>query len=369
MNLNGGPVRRTVRGSAPVLAVVLAVLLVAGCTSAATGQPAGGHGTKLCEVFTGPPDAGLNHAVQAAAGVARDRLGTTSVARAGVAPSFGPFLDGRCGLILAAGYDEAPSVFAVADRYPHQRFLLADDWFNFGSAADLTRPNVSVLAFEADQAAFLAGYAAAAASQNHVVGEYGSTDIPTVDVALNGFLAGARAWGEDFRKQVTILGWNGTQGPFVGNDWDRQTAFLITERLIRGGAHVIFGAAGEAALGSAASAARHPSVYLVGMYNDGYTVAPQYAGRWLTSVVFDMTAPVLAAASSAASAGRAGGLYVGTIANGGVRLAPFHRLAHLVPAAVAVRLRTLRAGLTQGWISTNPAAYTPLEKETGNGNG
>jgi basic membrane lipoprotein Med (substrate-binding protein (PBP1-ABC) superfamily) len=140
---------------------VLAAVLIAGCTSAAPGQSATGHGTKLCELFTGPPDAGLNHAVQAAAGVAHARLGTTSVARAGIAPSIGSFLDGRCGLILAAGYDEAPSVFAVAGRYPHQRFLLADDWFDFGSAADLTRPNVSVLAFEADQAAFLAGYTAA----------------------------------------------------------------------------------------------------------------------------------------------------------------------------------------------------------------
>lgn len=365
MNRIGGPAGRTVRGTASVLAAILIV----GCTSAAAGQPASAHGKKLCEILTGPPNAGLNHAVQAAAGVARARLGTSSVAHAGIAPSFGPFLDGRCGLILAAGYDEAPSIFAMAGRYPHQRFLLADDWFDFGSAADLTRPNVSVLAFEADQAAFLAGYAAAAVSQNHVVGEYGSTDIPTVDVALNGFLAGARAWGEDFRKQVTILGWNGTQGPFVGNDWDRRTAFLITERLIRGGAHVVFGVAGEAALGSAASAVRHPSVYLVGMYSDGYTVAPQYADRWLTSVVFDMTSPVLAAVRSATSAGPASGLYVGTIANGGVQLAPFHQLAHLVPKAVAIKLRALRAGLTQGWVSTNPAAYTPLEKETGNGNG
>jgi len=364
VDLIAGPVRRTVRGAA----LVLAAVLIAGCTSAAAGQSAG-HGRKLCEVLTGPPNAGLNHAVQAATGVAHARLGITSVARAGIAPSFGPFTDGRCGLILAAGYDQAPSVFAMADRYPHQRFLLADDWFDFGSAADLTRPNVSVLAFEADQAAFLAGYTAAAVSQNHVVGEYGSTNIPTIDVALNGFLAGARAWGEDFRKQVTILGWNGAQGSFVGNDWDQRTAFLITEDLIRRGAHVIFGVAGQAALGSAASAARHPSVYLVGMYNDGYTVAPQYADRWLTSVIFDMTPPVLAAARSAASGAPVGGLYVGTIANGGVQLAPFHRLARLVPEALAIRLRALRAGLAQGWISTNPAAYTPLEKDTGNGNG
>jgi basic membrane protein A and related proteins len=105
------------------------------------------------------------------------------------------------------------------------------------------------------------------------------------------------------------------------------------------------------------------------MYNDGYSVAPQYADRWLTSVVFGMTSPVLATASSAARAGPTGGRCVGTIANWGVQVAPFHRLAYLVPQPVAIKLRALRTGLTQGWVSTNPAAYTPLEKETGNGNG
>ena len=206
-------------------------------------------------------------------------------------------------------------------------------------------------------------------SPNHVVGEYGSVNIPTVDVALNGFLAGARAWGEDSHKNVKILGWNGSGGPFIGNDFDQHTAFSITSGLIRDGAHVIFGVAGDAALGSAAAAVRHPSVYLIGMYSDGYTAAPRYAGRWLTSVVFDMTSPVVSATRAATGTGPAGGLYVGTIANGGVRLAPFHRLTPLVPGTVQARLRTLRAGLAQGWVSTNPADYIPQEKETGNGNG
>jgi hypothetical protein len=127
---------------------------------------------------------------------------------------------------------------------------------------------------------------------------------------------------------VAILGWNGAQGPFAGNDWDRQTAFMITEHLIRGGAQVIFGVAGAAAVGSAASAARHPAVYLVGMYNDAYTVAPQYAGKWLTSVVFAMKLPYWRRPPGPRG-GRTGGLSAGTIANGRVQLAPFHRIARL----------------------------------------
>jgi len=348
---------------------VLAAILIAGCTSVGASQPAGTPGKKVCELLHGRPNAGLNRAVQAAVGVAHARLGVTTVTQAGISPSIGPFLNGHCDLIVAAGYEEAPLIFTTAGRNSRQRFLLADEWFDFSSAPDLTRPNVSVLAFEADQASFLAGYVAAAVSPNHVVGEYGSVNIPTVDVALNGFLAGARAWGQDFRKRVRILGWNGSSGSFIGNDFDKRTAFSITTRLIRGGAHVIFGVAGDAVLGSAASAASYPSVYLIGMYVDGYTVAPRYANKWLTSVVFDLTSPVLSATKAATGGGSSGGLYVGTIANGGVRLAPFHRLAHLLPRAVLTKLRTLRTGLAQGWVSTNPADYIPREKEAGGGNG
>src|SRR5262249_33550712 len=217
--------------------------------------------------------------------------------------------------------------------------------------------NVTVLACESDQASFLAGYLAAAVSPNHVVGEFGGVNTPTVDVALNGFLAGARAYGEDFRKHVKVLGWNGTQGPWIGNDFNKTAAFSVAARMMRGGAHVIFGVTGDAILGSAAAAASHSSVWLIGMYTDRYTIGPKYAGKWLTSVVFDMQAPVLAAVKAAATRHPAPGLYVGTVANGGVGLAPFHHLTHLVPRAVLAKLPTLRAGLSQGWISTDPAVY------------
>jgi basic membrane protein A and related proteins len=344
--------------------LALATIFVTACTPVAASPSAASRhpGGTVCELRQGPAGAGLNGALAASVGVARARLGVTIVARAGTVPHPDPFTGGRCGLVLAAGYGEAPLIFSAAAQQPRQRFLLADDWFSFSSAPDLTRPNVSVAAFEADQGSFLAGYAAAAVSQDHVVGEYGSVNIPTVDLALNGFLAGARAWGEDAGKHVTVLGWDGLQGRFVGNDFDESKAFSITSGLIRDGAHVIFGVAGRANVGAAAAAASHPAVYLVGMYTDGYTDAARYAGRWLTSVVFDMRQPVLAAVEGAESGRFHGGLYVGTLANGGVRLAPFHRLAHLVPAALAAKLGQLRTGLGQGWISTNPAAYVPAEK-------
>jgi basic membrane protein A and related proteins len=349
-------------------AAVLAVIMATGCTSAAGPGGAGAGGKKVCELLQGSSDAGLNRAVQRAVATAHTQLGVARVVNASNSPDAATFLRAHCDLIVAAGYQQTPAILATAARYPRQRFLIADGWFDFNSAPDLTRRNVSMLAFEADQASFLAGYVAAAVSPNHVVGEYGSANIPTVDVALNGFLAGARAWGEDFRTRTRILGWNGSTGPFVENDFDQHQAFSITSRLIQGGAHVIFGVAGNALLGSAAAAVSHRSVYLVGMYGDGYLDAPRrYASEWLTSVVFDMRAPILAAVRQAASGTFSGGLSVGTVSNGGVALAPFHRLGHLVPRAVLARLPTIRRGLAQGWVSTNPADYIPLERETGSG--
>jgi basic membrane protein A and related proteins len=101
---------------------------------------------------------------------------------------------------------------------------------------------------------------------------------------------------------------------------------------------------------------------------DGDSEAPQYATKWLTSVVLDLRAPIIAAIKAAVS-GASPTLYVGTIANRGVGLAPFGRLRSVVPHAVLAKLPALRSGLIHGWISTNPADYVAAEKERGGGNG
>jgi basic membrane protein A len=320
----------------------------------------------LCELVPPQAASGASLAVRDAMAVSHGGVGHGITLH--IASDIDELVDARCMLVVGAGYQASPAILATAARYTKRRFLIADDWFDFNSAPDLTRPNVSVLVFEADQASFLAGYVAAGVSPNHVVGAYGSRNIPTVDLALDGFLAGARAWGQDSRTRVRILGWNGARGPFVGNDFDRAKAFAITSHLIRGGAHVIFGAAGDATVGSAAAAAHHHGVYVIGMYVDEHQRAPQFANEWLTSVVLEMRSPMAAALKRAASGGFAGGLYVGTLANGGVRLAPFHDLTRLVPGRLLSELSSVRRGLEAGWISTDPADYVPHEEEHG-GNG
>lgn len=362
-----------------VLSCSLVTSLLAACGAASARPSAGIHGLKVCEVRSGSAAAGLDSSAQSALTFTRSRLASTIDLQTVTTSAIGGVVHDGCRLIIAPSYQQPPSaILAAATEYPHQHFVVADTSFHstapanaenrydFRSARDLTRPNVSVLAFEADQPAFLAGYIAAAVSPNHVVGEYGGVSSPVVDAALNGFLAGARAWGQDTHARVRILGWDGTTGPFVGNDYDRTKAFAIAQGLIHSGAHVLFGVAGSASLGSAAAAEQHRSVYLVGMYVDAGIAAPQYANRWLTSVVFDMRVPILSAASQAARGQFRGGLWVGTLRNGGVGLAPFRTLQHLVPNAVVARLPSLRAQLAQGSISTNPGDYVPTEAESSN---
>jgi len=55
---------------------------------------------------------------------------------------------------------------------------------------------------------------------------------------------------------------------------------------------------------------------------------------------------------SAASGTFTGGTYVGTLANGGAVLSPFHDFASKVPASLQNELKQVQAGIESGSIQT-----------------
>ena len=61
-----------------------------------------------------------------------------------------------------------------------------------------------------------------------------------------------------------------------------------------------------------------------------------------------MKTAVLAAASGAFK----GGNYIGTLANGGVALAPFHDFTSQVPASLKAELQQISTGIQNGSIQT-----------------
>jgi basic membrane protein A len=70
-----------------------------------------------------------------------------------------------------------------------------------------------------------------------------------------------------------------------------------------------------------------------------------------------ITASVKAAVLSAA-AGHSGSSYVGTLANGGAVLAPFHDWTSKVPAKLQAELKALQAQIISGTIV--PATKSPV---------
>ena len=91
----------------------------------------------------------------------------------------------QCGLIVTIGTAWGSETVATAKANPQVRFALVD-------AADVRgTSNLLSIQFKAQEAAFLAGYLAAATTKTGTVGTFGAIPIPTVTRYMDGFAAGA----------------------------------------------------------------------------------------------------------------------------------------------------------------------------------
>jgi basic membrane protein A len=85
---------------------------------------------------------------------------------------------------------------------------------------------------------------------------------------------------------------------------------------------------------------------------DGCVSAATYCSFFITSVEKGIVAAVKTSVLSAATGTFTGGTYVGTLANGGAVLAPFHDFASKIPQALQQDLMTVTQGIESGSIQT-----------------
>ena len=85
---------------------------------------------------------------------------------------------------------------------------------------------------------------------------------------------------------------------------------------------------------------------------DGCVSAPQYCKYFITSVQKGIVVAVSHAVESSANGTFTGGNYIGTLANGGVALAPYHDWAAKVPASLQNELAQVKSGIEDGSIAT-----------------
>jgi basic membrane protein A len=218
--------------------------------------------------------------------------------------------------------------------------------------------NVYPIQFETQQAAYLAGYLAAGYSKTGKVGTYGGMKIGPVTIFMDGFVDGVKKYNEVKGKTVQVFGWDkDKQDGLFTNDFVKQEAGKQqSDTLAAQGVDVIMPVAGGAGLGTAAAAANGGYV-VIWVDADGYDTT-DYKSVMLSTVVKnskDGVKETVLASAKAPGTMLTGG-FLGTLANKGVSLAPFHEFDSKIDASLKTELKQLEADIVSGKIKvTSPA--------------
>lgn len=353
------------RSLAALAAAVMAVLCVAACGS---GVPQSGSGSSasacLVTNTTGIDDRSFNASAWAGLQAAHRKTGMQvsylqSNSQSDFAPNIQQFILKRCALIVTVGFPMGNATQIAARQYPNQEFAIVD--YSYPSPIK----NIKALTYRTNQDAFLGGYLAAGMSRTGKVGTFGGQDIPTVTIYMDGFVAGVRYYDQQHHARVEVLGWNPEKntGSFTNDFTSQSKGKAITQALMQNGADIIFPVAGSVGIGAAAAVQQQDSatpsrpVYMEWVDSDGCTAVPQYCGLFITSVDKGVEPSVAAAAISARDGRFTGGNYQGTLANGGVSLAPYHRFKDRIPRALQTEIQQVKQGIIDGRVSVNPRSY------------
>ncbi len=257
------------------------------------------------------------------------------------------FIEEGCDLIVTVGFLIGDATAAAAEANPDNNFSIVD--FAYDPPVD----NIVGQIFQTDESAFLAGYAAAAVTKTGIVGTFGGLPIPTVTIFMKGFVEGVNYYNEVKGTDVVVLGYDledETKGLFSMDFDDQQKGRELAVSLMDEGADVIMPVAGPVGLGAAAAIQERGNAYLIGVDSDWYLTAPEYGAITLTSVMKMMDATTFQVIESVLDGTFTGGNIVGTLANGGLELAPFHDLSDLISAELQAELDQIQEDIIAGKI-------------------
>jgi basic membrane protein A and related proteins len=281
-------------------------------------------------------------------GIQADVLESTS--EADFEPNIQAFIDQDCDLIVTVGFLLGEATEAAAQANPDQNFAIVD------YAYDEDYDNLRELVFATEEAGFLAGYVAAGTTETGIIGTYGGINIPPVTVFMDGYLAGASHYNDENDADVQVEGWDGNDGLFTGNFESQDDGRNITDQLLQAGADIVMPVAGPVGLGTATAIEDFGEGLMIWVDTDGFE-STQYGSLMLTSVMKNMDVAVFDTVQLAVDGAWEGGMYVGTLENEGVGLAPFHDNEDAVPQEVRDTVEELRQGIIDGEISVDPADY------------
>ncbi len=264
-------------------------------------------------------------------------------------PNINSFVAEKCDIIITVGFLLGDATKAAAEANPDLKFSIVD------YAYDPVVPNILGQVYATDEAAFLAGYLAAGVSKSGVVGTFGGINIPPVTIFMDGLYYGVQYYNKQKGADVKVLGWDPVkkEGLFTNNFDSLDDGRTFAKNLVDEGADIVVPVAGPVGQGSAALATEMGAdkLKIIGVDVDQYDTDPEHKGVFLTSILKRMDSTVVEAIKEAKDGTFKGGVIVGTLASGGVGLAPFHDLDSAVPADLKAELDKIAAGIKDGSIS------------------
>ena len=262
-------------------------------------------------------------------------------------------LDQGCSTIVTVGFNQAQATVEATLANPEVSFAQVDATWDEKTNGK-TPANFTGLDFQIDEASTLAGYVASGVSKTKVLATYGGQQFPGVTRFMDGLVAGANIYNKQKGATVKVLGWDAAkqQGTFVGGDnpWgDPAKGEQLAQTFIDQGADVIHPVAGGTGNGTIKAMAA-AGKWAVGVDSDQALSLPEYAKAILTSAEKRIDVAVLETIKKNAGGDMGGENFLGTLANGGVGISPFHDLDSAVPADLKAEVEKLKADIASGAI-------------------
>jgi basic membrane protein A and related proteins len=281
--------------------------------------------------------------VNAAADLGVSTAEVESSSDAEYADNIAEMVKAGCNSITTVGFLLGDATEAAAKKNPKIDFGIVD--YGYEKPTD----NLKGLVFDTGQPSYLAGYLAAAESESGIVGTFGGLNIPTVTIFMTGFLQGVEKYNEDNGTDVKVLGWDGKKGSFTEDFEDKTKGQTVAEQMIQQGADIIFPVAGPAGLGGL-QAAKDAGAHAIWVDTDGCVSAAEYCDILLSSVMKGMDVAVEQSIKDALEGNFSSEVYLGTLENGGVGLAPYHDADSTIDQSVKDAIEALKAQIIAGDI-------------------
>jgi len=248
-------------------------------------------------------------------------------------------------LIFTVGFLLQDATVKMAPEYPDVYFAGIDQFY------DPPLDNGVSVTFAVDEAAFPIGYLAAGWAvlqdpEDPQVGYVAGMQIPPVEQFIVAYEAGVAYYNQQKGTNVQ------SKGVYVGDFEAPDQGKIQGNSLIDEGVDVIFGCGGKTGNGGLA-AAKERGKWGIGVDVDQYFTLPNEQDILITSCMKRLDNAVFNVTELATQdAFPAGGVYVGTLENGGVGLAPFHDFDSQVPDDLKQEVEAIQQGIIDGTIDT-----------------